>query len=298
MDGYAGCRTGTGAHAHNPEIIFMNTDTHPIVSVEQCTAGYENQIVWHNATFSIRKGEFVAVLGPNGSGKTTLFRLLLGLHEPLEGSVRVLGTKPERGNPKIGYVPQNHPISSEINVEVLELVRLGVDGTRWGFHLLCKGDRAIAREALRAAGAEGLAHRSLGTLSGGELQRVFLAEALVGKPDLLLLDEPTSNLDIRRQGELVELVKGIVTERGITAILIAHDINPLLPALNRIIYIANGKVATGTPEEVLNSDTLSALYGIPIEVMKNAAGRIAVLGGESLHHHHRHDQEPQEHHHE
>ncbi len=275
----------------------MNTNTHPVVAVEQCTVGYGNHTVWHDATFSIHKGEFVAILGPNGSGKTTLFRLLLGLHAPRKGSVRILGATPERGNPKIGYVPQRHPISSDISVEVLELVRLGVDGTRWGFHFLCKDDREIAREALRATGAEDLAHRALSTLSGGELQRVFLAEALVGKPDLLLLDEPTANLDIRRQGELVQLVKKIVTERHLTAILIAHDINPLLPVLDRIIYIANGKVATGTPEEVLNSHTLSSLYGIPIEVMKNAAGRIAVLGAEELHHHHHHDHASQEHHH-
>ncbi len=274
----------------------MNKNLEPVVAMEQCAAGYENAIVWRNATFSIQRGEFVAILGPNGSGKTTLFRLLLGLRVPLEGSVRVLGSVPKRGNPRIGYIPQRHPIDSEINVEALELVRLGMDGTKWGFHFSCTKDRTAAYEALHIVGAETLAHRALGTLSGGELQRVFLAEALVGKPDLLLLDEPTASLDIRRQGELVQLVKKIVQERGLTAIIIAHDINPLLPVLDRIIYIANGKVATGKPEEVLNSDTLSSLYGVPIEVIRNPAGRVAVLGAEELHHHH-HDHDLHEHHH-
>jgi len=265
---------------------MQQNDSHSALVVRHASAGYGHRAVWHDADFSIQKGEFVGVLGPNGSGKTTLFRLLLGLDRPLEGSVSVLGKTPERGNPRIGYVPQRHPLDTEMNIETLELVRLGLDGTRWGFYFGSKKSREDARAALRSVGAENLAHRSLGTLSGGELQRVFLAEALVGDPELLLLDEPAANLDIRRQGELVRLVKTIVRERNLTALLIAHDINPLLPVLDRIIYIANGNVATGAPEKVFTSDSLSALYGAHIEVLRNAEGHIAVLGVEEVHHHH------------
>jgi zinc/manganese transport system ATP-binding protein len=262
----------------------MDTGT-TVITAKNLTGGYTTNAIWNNANFSIGHGEFVAVLGPNGAGKTTLFRLLLGLAQPINGSLSVFGKTPSRGNQRIGYVPQQHPIDSETEIEVLQLVRLGLNGHRWGIGST-KKDTEEAFAALQTVGAEALAHRPLGALSGGELQRVFLAEALIGKPDLLLLDEPLANLDIRRESDLVRLIYDVVRSRGVTVLLIAHDINPLLFALNRIIYVTNGRITTGKPAEVLTSKSLTDLYDTPVEVLTDSHGRIAIIGTEKPVHHH------------
>jgi zinc/manganese transport system ATP-binding protein len=254
-----------------------------IITSKHLVAGYPENIVWRDASFTINRGEFVAVIGPNGAGKTTLFRLLLGLQQPLGGTIEIFNAVPKRGNPQIGYVPQRHAIDRETNVESLEIVRLGYSGKEWGLGLFSQNDRRAALDALEAVGAADLAHRSLGHLSGGELQRIFLAEALVSNPSVLLLDEPLSNLDMRRERELVQLVNGVVRSRNVTALLIAHNINPLLPFLDKVVYIANGKVATGTPQEVLTSESLSALFGVHVEVLRDSRGNIAVAGIEDVH---------------
>jgi zinc/manganese transport system ATP-binding protein len=262
-----------------------------VIQLKNVSGGYRDHAVWHGANLTVGKGEFVGVLGPNGAGKTTLFHLLLGLTPPLAGSVEIFGDSPRRGNSRIGYVPQRHRIDSETRIRALELVRLGLNGTRWGFATNA-ADTGAAMEALRSVGAEELANRPLGALSGGELQRVFLAEALVGKPDVLLLDEPLSNLDIRRETELVRLVSQVVRDRAVTALLIAHNINPLLPVMDTVMYVAGGRIATGKPHEVLTSESLTKLYGIPVEVLHDSRGRIAIIGTEETatqhHHHHQH----------
>jgi zinc/manganese transport system ATP-binding protein len=256
-----------------------------IIIAENVVAGYRDKIVWRDASFAIGRGEFVAVIGPNGAGKTTLFRLLLGLQQPINGTIKIFNTRPKRGNPQIGYVPQRHIIDSETNIECLELVRLAISGKRWGFSLFSQKDCQMALDTLRAVGAAELAHQSLSALSGGELQRIFLAEALVSNPNILLLDEPLSNLDIRRGKELVQLVNNVVRSRNVTAFLVAHDINPLLPFLDNVIYIANGKVATGKPKEVLTSKRLTDLYGVHVEVMRDSKGNVAIIGTGTEDHH-------------
>ena len=261
----------------------VTSEESELIKAENLAAGYEGQALWSGASFSFGKGEFVAILGPNGAGKTTLFRVLLGLLRPMKGRVLMFGSAPRRGNPHIGYIPQRHTIDTETNVECVELVRLGLTGTRWGFNLSGDDDRNAAWAALQAAGAEGLAHRRLGALSGGELQRVFLAEALVSNPDVLLLDEPLSNLDIKRETELLHLVNNVVRTRGVTALLIAHNINPLLPHMNKVMYIANGRMATGTPTQVLTSESLTRLYGVQVEVLKDPHGNVAIIGVEEHH---------------
>ncbi len=256
-----------------------------LISAQNLAAGYRDKTVWRGANFEFGRGEFVAVIGPNGAGKTTLFRLLLGLQPPMGGSLRVFEGPPRRGSPRIGYVPQRHVIDSDTRIESLELVRLGLSGMRWGFNPnpFSGSERDAGLGVLERVGATELAHRPLGALSGGELQRIFLAEALVSKPDILLLDEPLSNLDMRRETDLLHQVNSVVRTQGVTALLIAHNINPLLPHLDKVMYIANGKVATGKPSEVLTSESLTRLYGIQVEVLRDPHGNVAIVGVEEHH---------------
>ena len=263
----------------------------PAIRAERLEVRYRNKLVWKDASFDVQPGEFVAVIGPNGAGKTTLFRMLLGLHWPSSGRLSVFGAAPRRGNYRIGYVPQRHTIDRETHLECDKLVRLGYPGTRWGpgkrwaplqwgprFQL--RAEREAAARALADVGASDLGSQPLGALSGGELQRIFLAEALVGNPDMLLLDEPLSNLDLRRSRELVETIHGLVLSRGVTTLLVAHDINPMIKCLDKVIYIANGHVAVGTPDDVLSSERLSALYGVRVEVLHDSRGNLVIVGGE------------------
>jgi zinc/manganese transport system ATP-binding protein len=266
----------------------MQKPTSPaLIKATGLSAGFDKRILWQAADFEIHKGEFIGVLGPNGAGKTTLFRLILGLDRPIEGDLRVFGAPPHCGNSRVGYVPQRRPVDSEMRIESEEFVRLGINGQRWGFCLPLAADneRKRATAALKLVGAEDLAHRALGKLSGGELQRVFLAQALVGEPELLLLDEPLANLDIRRETELVKLVGQVSRSENVAVMLIAHDINPLLPVVDRIIYIVNGRIATGKVDEIVTSKGLSELYDAPVEVLRDSRGRVAVLGTEEAAHH-------------
>jgi zinc/manganese transport system ATP-binding protein len=270
--------------AHSMASMAITVAVQPeIVIAENLVAGYPDKTVWSGASFSFNRGELVAIIGPNGAGKTTLFRLLLGLQQPISGTIKIFNESPKRGNSRIGYVPQRHVIDSETNIECLELVHLALCGHRWGFHISSKTERQIALVALEAVGATELAHKPLSALSGGELQRIFLAEALVSNPDILLLDEPLSSLDIRRAKELVQLINTVVRSRNVTALLVAHDINPLLPYLDKVVYIANGKVATGNPKEVLTSERLSALYDVHVEVIRDSRGNVAIIGIEDHH---------------
>jgi len=257
-----------------------------IARADHLEVAYKGHSVWSDANFRIHRGEFIAVIGPNGAGKTTLFRLLLGLIRPTGGSLEVFGGPPRRGNSRIGYVPQNHEVDKDTNVAADELVRLGFSGSRWYPTLTPRGlraEREAADEALQSVQATELGKEPLGNLSGGELQRIFLAEALVGRPELLLLDEPLSSLDLRRSEELVNVVNGLVRSRGVTTLLVAHDINPLIHHLDQVMYVANGRVATGLPSQVLTTKNLTALYGVPVEVLHGSRGRMAIIGGENPH---------------
>ncbi|MGA8709881.1 MAG: metal ABC transporter ATP-binding protein [Thermoplasmata archaeon] len=257
-----------------------------IAGADHLEVNYGGRTVWSDANFRIDRGEFVAVIGPNGAGKTTLFRLLLGLIRPAGGSLQVFGESPRRGNRKIGYVPQSHLVDRDTNVEAVQLVRLGYSGNRWIPNLTPSGirrEREATDEALRSVGATELGKKALGAMSGGELQRIFLAEALAGRPEILLLDEPLASLDIRRAKELVEVVHELVRDRNVATLLVAHDINPLIHCLDKVIYIANGRVATGLPSEVLTTDSLTALYGVRVEVLRDSRNNMVIVGGEDSH---------------
>jgi zinc/manganese transport system ATP-binding protein len=259
-----------------------------VVSAVGLAVRYGSRMVWSGADFAIRGGSFTAVLGPNGSGKSTLFKLLLGQLTPAAGELKLFGTTPRTGDPRIGYIPQASTFDPDFSIGGRDFVRLGIDGHRWGVALGGGARRhRMVDEAIESVEATAYADRPMGRLSGGEQQRLLLAHSLVGQPDLLLMDEPLSHLDVRNQGAIVRLLGKVVRDRGLTVLLIAHDVNPLLPYIDAVFYIANGKTAIGPPDEVITSATLSAIYSAPIDVLTDRHGRIFVTGleEEAMHPH-------------
>jgi zinc/manganese transport system ATP-binding protein len=235
--------------------------------------------------------EFVGVLGPNGAGKTTLMRALLGLIPPAQGAIRVLGRPAARGNPAVGYMPQVRAAAGNIRLCGWDFVAGVVDGHRLGLAMPNRAARMEVDRVLDLVGARDLALRPLAETSGGERQRLLLAQALVGRPRLLLLDEPLISLDPHHQRAVVELVRSLQTELGIAVLFSAHELNPLLGALDRVLYLGGGHAALGTVDEVITGPVLSRLYGSAIDVVR-LHGRIFVMsGGHDMEHDaHRHDE--------
>jgi zinc/manganese transport system ATP-binding protein len=263
-----GVRSGTAA----PEQAIVLHDA---------TVRFAKRTIWRKATLSIGQGEFIAVLGPNGSGKTTLLRVLLGLMPLTAGQVYVWGKPPYRGNNAIGYVPQRRTLDPDLPIRGRDLVMLGIDGMHWGFAVpgpSLRRREAIVEEALGSVEAADYADRPLGRISGGEQQRVLLAQALVGKPRLLLLDEPLANLDMRSQEAITQLVARVARADRISVLLVSHDINPILPVIDRVIYLTGGNMIIGSPDEVITSETLTKLYDAPIQVVRDAEGRYLCSG--------------------
>jgi zinc/manganese transport system ATP-binding protein len=259
----------------------------PVIVADHLAAAYGSRLIWQDASFSVEAGEFVAVLGPNGSGKSTLLRLLLGLLPPAAGSLLVLGKRPHRGNPDIGYVPQRRSIDRDLPIRGRDFVHLGIDGNRWGVAIgNAAGNRRQVDEAISSVEGLAYADRPIGRLSGGEQQRLLLAQALAGRPRMLLLDEPLASLDLRNQIVIAELVGDLARANRLTVLLIAHDINPLLPIVDRVLYVAHGGVAIGKPAEVITTEQLSRLYDSPVEVLHDSHGHMFVVGleAESAHH--------------
>jgi zinc/manganese transport system ATP-binding protein len=233
---------------------------------------------------SVQPGEFLAILGPNGAGKSTLLKAVLGLIPLSQGTISVLGHPARRGNAAIGYVPQRRHFDDDVRVRGRSMVRLGLDGRNWGLplpFLQRRKARDAARrvqEAIDLVGATSYADRPIGELSGGEQQRLLIAQALVTRPRILALDEPLDSLDLRNQQGVAGVIRQISRETGAAVLLVAHDVNPILPAVDRVVYVAHGQVAVGTPEEVITTATLSRLYATPIEVLRASDGRIVVAG--------------------
>lgn len=283
MPNSSSCRTPSHTRS---EMASSSTDG-PVIVADHVSTAYGGRLVWQDASFTAEPGEFIVVLGPNGSGKSTLFRLLLGLLEPVSGTLQVLGRRPHRGNPDIGYVPQRRNIDKDLHVRGRDFVELGIDGTRWGIALANAEDKHRRVEmAIASVQGEAYADRPIGRLSGGEQQRLLLAQALAGRPRMLLLDEPLASLDLRNQVVIAELVAELARANGLTVLLIAHDINPLLPIVDRVLYVAHGGVAIGKPDAVITSEQLSRLYSAPVEVLRDSHGHMFVVGleAESAHH--------------
>jgi zinc/manganese transport system ATP-binding protein len=254
----------------------------PAIRFTRATARLGGRTIWEDVTFSVDPGAFVAVLGSNGTGKSTLLGAILGLIRLSGGSATVLGQPPGHARARIGYLPQRRSFDSGARIRGIDLVQLGLDGARWGMPFpggrRRMEERARIAEVLELVGAAAYARRPIGELSGGEQQRLLIAQALVRRPDVLLLDEPLDSLDLPNQIAVTSLVREICTRERVAVLLVAHDINPMLTYLDRVVYLAAGGAVEGRPEDVISSETLSALYGTPIEVLRASDGRLVVVG--------------------
>ncbi|ULE35118.1 metal ABC transporter ATP-binding protein [Mycobacterium sp. IDR2000157661] len=228
--------------------------------------------IWTDGTFDVPAGGVTAVIGSNGSGKTTLLQIVLGLIRPATGQVRVFGRPPGEGNDDIGYVPQNYGLTLGEAIRVRDAVMLGLSGSRWGFRTATRSDSEKVDAALAAVEASSLADKRLSQLSGGQRQRVALAEALVGSPSLLILDEPLASLDLRTQSEMVALLRRINADFGMTVLVVAHDLNPLLGVITSAIYLVDGHAHFDTLDGVVDEELLSHLYGTRMAVVRTPQG--------------------------
>jgi zinc/manganese transport system ATP-binding protein len=276
--------------------------TEVVVELQHASVALGGRRIWDDVSLQIFDGEFIAVLGPNGAGKTTFIKALLGLLPLSGGSISILGHPAGRGNSAVGYVPQRRSFGSEVHVRGRDVVRLGLDGARWGIPLpglgpLWRSGRsrehsARVQEVIELVGAESYANRPIGELSGGEQQRLLIAQALVTRPRILLLDEPLDSLDLRNQQEMSAVIRHISEQSDTAVLLVAHDVNPLLRYLDRVCYVAHGHMAIGRPQEIITTESLTRLYGAPVEVLRASDGRLVVVGqpeGEPGHGHHSHD---------
>jgi zinc/manganese transport system ATP-binding protein len=270
-----------------------------VVELDRATLKIGGRAILTDVSLRIGQGEFIGVLGPNGAGKTSLMRAILGLLPPSSGSVRVFGRAPQRGNPDIGYVPQVRTVLPDLRVRGFDFIASSVRGERWGLPSLTGNERLMIEKTLAAVGVGDLAKRTLAEMSGGERQRLLLAQALFGAPRLLLLDEPLISLDYRYQEAVIDLVRSFARERNITVLFSAHELNQLMGVLDRVLYLGNSHAALGTVAEVATAPVLSKLYGADIEVV-NAAGHVFVLSrGRNVEHtDHMHDGEHDHGHHD
>jgi zinc/manganese transport system ATP-binding protein len=247
-----------------------------IIHLDRATIRVRGRTVLSEITISVGAGEFIGVLGPNGSGKTTLMRALLGLIKPSSGTIRVFGRSPQCGDAAIGYVPQVRTVLPELRMRGLDVVASCLHGERWGVPTIMQADRRMIEDTLAAVDARDLADRPLSEMSGGERQRLLLAQALIGSPQLLLLDEPLISLDPHHQEVVIDFIRRFGRERGLTILFSAHELNQLLGVLDRVLYLGRGHAALGTIDEVVTSPVLSRLYGAEIQVIR-AGGHIFVM---------------------
>ena len=262
-----------------------------VLALGGVTVSLSGRNILHDVTFTIDAGEFVGLIGSNGAGKTTLLRVILGLQSATSGTVEFDGGVPGRPGSHarragvVGYLPQKVVLDTDLPLRARDVVALGFDGQKLGLPLPSRRRRQLVDELLDAVGARGFADVRVGELSGGQQQRVLIAHALISSPRLLLLDEPLANLDIRSAQEIVELLARVSRERGVAVLLSAHDLNPLLPVMDRIVYLADGHAVAGTSDEVVQSSVLTKLYGRRVDVLRVEGRVLVVAGDEHVHEH-------------
>jgi zinc/manganese transport system ATP-binding protein len=287
----------SAAAARQPPDRATQVDAGIAIELDTAAVRRNGRLVWKGLDLRVERGEFVAVLGPNGAGKSTLLDVVLGLLAPSEGRATVLGSPAGRMNSRIGYLPQRRSFDQGTRIRGRDIVRLGLDGARWGMPLprvLSRAGREAQQrvdEVIDLVGAGSYASRPIGELSGGEQQRLLIAQALARRPQMLLLDEPLDSLDLSNQGAVAALVQRICRREGVTVLLVAHDVNPILTYLDRVVYFAGGRGVEGPPREVITTETLSMLYGVPVEVLETSDGRLVVVGTPEppAFHHSRHE---------
>jgi zinc/manganese transport system ATP-binding protein len=271
----------------------------PVVAARDASVALNSRQILQEVDLSISPGEFVAVLGPNGAGKSTLMKAIVGLLPISAGSLSVFGQPPGNARARIGYIPQRRGFESSVRVRGIDLVRLGLDGARWGVPVALspasrrrrRAERERVAQAVELVGATAFAHRPIGELSGGEQQRLLIAQALVGDARLLILDEPLDSLDLPNQSAIAALISQISKRQGVSVLLVAHDVNPLLGYIDRVVYVVGGRAVAGSVEEVITPSKLSGLYGSPIEVLRTSDGRLVVVGQPEAPHYHGHRHE-------
>ena len=254
-----------------------------VLQVSNASLSFEDRPLWSNLSFEVDKGEFIALIGANGSGKSMLLKSILGQQQLSSGSIEFLGKPVEHGSTAIGYIPQHRSLDTELPLSVRDLVRFGLDGHKTGISWPSNDKRNLVEAALQQVDMAHLAAEPIGKLSGGEMQRVRVAQALIGKPKLLLADEPLSALDLGHQAQVSELIAS-TKAKDTSVIFVTHDVNPVIEYVDRVLYLAQGRYSIGTPDEVLQSSVLSELYGTEIDVVRNQ-GRVVVLGAHDHDHH-------------
>jgi zinc/manganese transport system ATP-binding protein len=266
----------------------------PAIQLQGAALRFGDRTLWGDLTLEVAPGEFLAVLGPNGSGKTSLLKVLLGLQALSAGTVEVAGRTPRRGSSVVGYIPQQRAFDRHLPLRGRDLVRLGLDGHRWGVGLSRRHARSLVDSAIESVGAEEYADAPIGLLSGGEQQRLRIAQALLGDPQVLLCDEPLLSLDLQHQQAVSALIDARRRAADTAVVFVSHEVNPILPMVDRVLYLVGGRWAVGTPDEVMTGDRLSDLYGTEVDVLR-VRGRIVVVGApddahaEKGGHHHHHE---------
>jgi zinc/manganese transport system ATP-binding protein len=249
----------------------------PVLSLSSATLAFGERQLWSNLNLDVRPGEFLAVLGPNGTGKTSLLKTILGQQQLSSGSISLLGKPVRRGSRDIGYIPQQKLLEQGTPLRARDLVAFGANGHRWGLPISAKAVRRKVDEVLESVGATAYADVPVATLSGGEQQRIRVAQSIAGDPRLLLCDEPLLSLDLNHQRGVSELIDEQRKVLNTAVVFVTHDVNPILGMVDRVLYLAGGRFRIGTPDEVLRSEVLSYMYDTPVEVIRSR-GRIVVLG--------------------
>ncbi len=254
------------------------------LSVRSASLSFGDTSLWVGLDIEVAPGELIAVIGSNGSGKSSLLKAILGQQHLTSGHIKVNGHSVRRGSRDIGYIPQHRPAEGQVPIRGRDLLRLGLDGHKFGLALSNRKNNQRINEVVERMGALDFQNHPISSLSGGQLQRLRVGQAVIGKPALLLADEPLTALDLNQQQVVCELIDQERKANQMAVLFVTHDVNPILDIVDRVLYLANGKFKIGSPDEVLRSEVLSELYGTQVDVLRNQ-GRIVVVGTHDHEHH-------------